>query len=66
MAKLAANEALRSYVGDRLAGLITRPDGTEVPGPTVRFIGRRHGRRQDRRWGKGGIDPEQISHRMQD
>ncbi len=62
-AKLAANEALRSYVQDRLAGLITRPDGTEVPGPTVRFIGRRHGRRQDRRWGKSW-SPEQISHRL--
>ncbi len=63
VAKLAANEALRSYVQDRLAGLITRPDGTEVPGPTVRFIGRRHGRRQDRRWGRSW-SPEQISHRM--
>jgi IS30 family transposase len=63
VAKLATNEALRSYVQDRLAGLITRPDGTEVPGPTVRFIGRRHGRRQDRRWGKSW-SPEQISHRL--
>ncbi len=63
VAKLAANEALRSYVQDRLSGLITRPDGTEVPGPTVRFIGRRHGRRQDRRWGKSW-SPEQISHRL--
>jgi transposase, IS30 family len=63
VAKLAANEALRSYVQDRLAGLITRPDGTEVPGPTVRFIGRRHGRRQDRRWAKSW-SPEQISNRL--
>jgi IS30 family transposase len=63
VAKLAANEALRNYVQDRLAGLITRPDGTEVPGPTIRFIGRRHGRRQDRRWGKSW-SPEQISHRL--
>ena len=63
VAKLASNEALRTYVQDRLAGLITRPDGTEVLGPTVRFIGRRHGRRQDRRWGKSW-SPEQISHRM--
>lgn len=63
VAKLAANEALRSYVQDRLAGLITRPDGTEVAGPTVRFIGRRHGRRQDRRWAKSW-SPEQISHRL--
>lgn len=63
MAKLVANEELHSYVQDRLSGLITRPDGTEVPGPTVRFIGRRHGPRQDRRWGKSW-SPEQISHRL--
>jgi IS30 family transposase len=63
VAKLAANETLQSYVQDRLSGLITRPDGTAVPGPTVRFIGRRHGRRQDRRWGKSW-SPEQISHRL--
>ncbi len=64
MAKLVTNEKLRSYVQDRLSGLITRPDGTEVPGPTVRFIGRRHGRRQDRRWAKAW-SPEQISKRLQ-
>ena len=64
VAKLAANEKLRTYVQDRLSGLITRSDGTEVPGPTVRFVGRRHGRRQDRRWGKAW-SPEQISNRLQ-
>ena len=63
VAKLAANEALQTYVQDRLSGLITRPDGTAVPGPTVRFIGRRHGRRQDRRWAKSW-SPEQISNRL--
>jgi IS30 family transposase len=63
VAKLAANEVLRTYVQDRLSGLIIRPDGTEVPGPTVRFIGRRHGRRQDRRWAKSW-SPEQISNRL--
>lgn len=63
VAKLAANEKLRDYVQDRLSGLITRPDGTEVRGPTVRFIGRRHGRRQDRRWAKAW-SPEQISNRL--
>lgn len=62
-AKLAVNERLRGYVQDRLSGLVTRPDGTAVTGPTVRFIGRRHGRRQDRRWGKAW-SPEQISHRL--
>jgi IS30 family transposase len=64
VAKLVTNEKLRSYVQDRLSGLITRSDGTEVPGPTVRFIGRRHGRRQDRRWAKAW-SPEQISKRLQ-
>ncbi len=64
VAKLAANETLQTYVQDRLSGLITRPDGNEVPGPTVRFIGRRHGRRQDRRWAKSW-SPEQISNRLQ-
>ena len=64
VAKLTADEKLRTYVQDRLSGLITRPDGTEVPGPTVRFVGRRHGRRQDRRWAKAW-SPEQISNRLQ-
>ena len=63
VAKLVVNEKLRDYVPDRLSGMITRPDGTEIPGPTVRFIGRRHGRRQDRRWGKAW-SPEQISNRL--
>lgn len=62
-AKLAANDKLREYVQDRLSGLIARPDGTVVEGPTVRFIGRRHGRRQDRRWAKAW-SPEQISNRL--
>jgi IS30 family transposase len=63
VAKLAGNDKLREYVQDRLAGLISRPDGTEVCGPTVRFIGRRHGPRQDRRWAKAW-SPEQISARL--
>ncbi len=63
VAKLAANERLRDYVQDRLSGMITRPGGTAITGPTVRFIGRRHGRRQDRRWGKAW-SPEQISNRL--
>ena len=48
---------------DRLAGLIARPGGEPVPGPSVRFIGRRHGRRQDRRWAKSW-SPEQIANRL--
>ncbi len=63
VAKLAANDCLRDYVQDRLAGEIERPDGVAVPGPTVRFIGRRHGRRADRRWAKAW-SPEQISARL--
>ena len=58
VAKLAVNDALREYVQERLAGMIAKPDGEPVPGPTVRFIGRRHGRRQDRRWAKSW-SPEQ-------
>lgn len=61
--KLAANDALREYVQDRLAGMITAPDGEAVAGPQVRWIGRRHGRRQDRRWAKSW-SPEQISNRL--
>jgi len=63
VSKLAANDALRTYVQDRLAGAIARPDGEPVPGPDVRFIGRRHGRRQDRRWAKSW-SPEQIANRL--
>jgi len=62
-AKLAANDTLRRYVQDRLAGTVTAPDGSEVPGPAVRWIGRRHGRRQDRRWACSW-SPEQIANRL--
>lgn len=62
-AKLASNERLREYVQNRLAGTIARTDGKPVPGPTVRFIGRRHGRRADRRWALSW-SPEQISNRL--
>jgi IS30 family transposase len=63
VAKLAANERLQAYVQQRLAGEIARPDGTPMPGPDVRWIGRRHGRRQDRRWAQAW-SPEQISNRL--
>src|SRR2546428_1372213 len=63
VAKLATNARLREYVQERLAGAITRPDGELVPGPDVRWIGRRHGRRQDRRWAKAW-SPEQIANRL--
>jgi IS30 family transposase len=62
VAKLAANQRLRSYVQQRLAGEITRPNGIAVSGPEVRWIGRRHGRRKDRRWAHSW-SPEQIANR---
>ena len=46
VAKLAANELLHDYVQQRLTGKLARPDGTPVPGPQVRWTGRRHGRRR--------------------
>ena len=64
LAKLAVNHALRQYVQDRLAGSVTKLDGTLLAGPSVRWIGRRHGRRQDRRWAVSW-SPEQIAHRLQ-
>ena len=62
-AKLVSNAGLRRYVQDRLSGAVERPDGTAVRGPQLRWIGRRHGRRQDRRWAKAW-SPEQISGRL--
>jgi IS30 family transposase len=62
-AKLATNDALRQYVQDRLAGGLTAADGTAMPGPQVRWIGRRHGRRQDRRWATSW-SPRQIAGRL--
>jgi len=62
-AKLAVNAALRSYVQDRLAGMVATPCGTAVPGPVLSWKGRRHGPRQDRRWASAW-SPEQIAHRL--
>jgi IS30 family transposase len=63
VAKLARNEQLQRYVQERLSGSIVRPDGVEVAGPKVRWIGRRHGRRQHRRWAQAW-SPEQIANRL--
>lgn len=63
VAKLAANQVLHDYVQERLAGMITKPDGTAVRGPDVPWVGRRHGRRADRRWAMAW-SPEQISNRL--
>ena len=62
-AKLAVNPTLRTYVQDRLAGLVVAPNGAAVPGPTVSWKGRRHGPRKDRRWASAW-SPEQIAHRL--
>ncbi|WP_280453885.1 IS30 family transposase [Nocardia brasiliensis] len=64
LAKLAANEQLRTYVQDRLSGTVVHPDGTRKPGPAVTWIGRRHGPRKDRRWASSW-SPEQISNRLE-
>jgi IS30 family transposase len=63
LAKLAGNPALRSYVQERLAGMIVAPGGGPIAGPTVSWKGRRHGRRQDRRWARAW-SPEQIARRL--
>jgi IS30 family transposase len=63
VAKLARNDTLRSYVQDRLGGLIAQGDGTALKGPEVRWIGRHHGRRQHRRWARSW-SPEQIANRL--
>src|SRR3954462_4242920 len=62
-ARLAVNPKLRRYVQDRLAGAVQRTDGVTVDGPQVKWIGRRHGRRKDRRWARSW-SPEQISNRL--
>lgn len=48
-AKLAANQALREYVQQRLSGQVQTPDGRVVPGPEVPWTGRCHGSHKDRR-----------------
>lgn len=62
-AKLATNPQLRAYVEDKLCGAVTDADGRPIAGPDVPWAGRRHGRRQDRRWGTAW-SPEQISNRL--
>ena len=61
--KLAGNPALRSYVEEKLAGIVRAACGSQVPGPTVSWKGRRHGPRQDRRWA-WAWSPEQIARRL--
>jgi len=63
VAKLARNARLRDYVEHKLAGEVTDADGHPIAGPNLAWAGRRHGRRQDRRWGVAW-SPEQISNRL--
>src|SRR5436309_4122608 len=62
-AKLALNAALRTYVEERLAGVVVAPNGAPVPGPAVRWKVRRHGPRKHRRWANAW-SPEQIARRL--
>ncbi|MCW2239717.1 IS30 family transposase, partial [Azospirillum canadense] len=62
-AKLLVNPVLRAYVQERLAGTVAAPNGAAIPGPAVAWKARRHGPRQDRRWGKAW-SPEQIARRL--
>src|SRR5680860_354782 len=63
-AKLAADERLRRYVQDRLAGRVRRPGGAAASGPAPKpWKGRNKPRRQDRRWATAW-SPEQIANRL--
>ena len=62
-AKLALDPNLRAYVQERLAGMVIAPSGAAIAGPPVSWKGRRHGRRQARRWARAR-SPEQIARRL--
>src|SRR3954451_23395238 len=62
-AKLAADEDLREYVQQRLAGDVRRPDRVAAGPTTPLWKGRNKPRRQDRRWATAW-SPEQIAHRL--
>jgi IS30 family transposase len=57
------NKTLRTYVEERLAGVVVAPSGAPVPGPVVPWKDRRHGPRKNRRWAKAW-SPEQIARRL--
>lgn len=63
VAKLVSHPELCKYVEQRLAGTLLAPDGKPVPDPRVRWNGRRHGKRQHRRWANSW-SPEQIAKRL--
>ena len=62
-AKLVTNERLRTYVQDRLAGVVRADDGLEVGPAGPAWKGRNKPHRKDRRWVQGW-SPEQISQRL--
>jgi IS30 family transposase len=62
-AKLVANERLRTYVQDRLAGVVRADDGRTVGPPGPAWKGRNKPHRGDRRWVQGW-SPEQIARRL--
>lgn len=64
VAKLVANDRLREYVQDRLAGVVRSADGQRVVGPEApQWKGRNKPHRGDRAWVRAW-SPEQISNRL--
>lgn len=61
--KLARNVALRTYVEERLAGVVAPPSSARVRGHASRWKDRRPGSCRDRRWTKAW-SPEQIARRL--
>lgn len=62
-AKLSVNEPLRTYVQEKLSGLVATSGGHSVHGPNVIRKKRRHGQRQHRRRARAW-SPEQIARRL--
>jgi IS30 family transposase len=63
-AKLVTNRRLHAYVQERLAGQISRPDGTVISGPPApRFTGNNKPHRKHRAWVQAW-SPEQIANRI--
>jgi len=62
-AKLAVNEQLRSYVQDRLSGVVRVPDGRIVGPNAPPWKGKNKAHRGDRQWVQAW-SPEQIAKRL--
>jgi len=62
-AKLAADDRLRQYVQDRLAGVVATPDGRAAGPPGAERRGRNKPHRGDRRWVQAW-SPAQIAGRL--